>query len=829
MALVDGAGVRGATAATLWLSNVTATAAGMYDVVVSNASGSITSTPALLTIIYPPEITRQPASLLGTLGGAATFQVIAGGGDGPLSYAWRKNGIRLPQATNASLTLSALRPVDIGGYSVVVSSASGSVTSTVATLTLNNVNTGEWAGLVAFYPFTGDFRDAGGYENHAVPVAVNLALDRNRQVDQAVRFGGTNQSYVEISDHPAFAAADYSISLWFNTQRLPGMAQGGATLLAKGAGNFEIQLGSPVTGSGGIRFSPRPGVGPWDAPAESYRTNSWNHLVAVFAPSLNQVRLYLNGRELSLSGPSQVTTGADLPGPARLGGRGGTGGAGAQPFQGSLDEVRIYARPLPRQDAQSLYLTDSPDSDGDGLSDAYEQGFGRYFVVEGGMTWEQARVDAEARGGHLATITSQHEWECIRAVLGPRSLQEAGAGPVWLGASYEEGAWRWITGEAWQYDRWLPGEPAGGGGWNYLITSSDLWDGPGWRAEGLWPPFELQGYLLELGYYTNPFNWDTDLDGFGDTDELTAGSSPVDPSSVPPESRTQFLLYATTAGGGLVIPDPFLLEYPSNRLVNVTAVPAVGWAFMGWQGDASGSSPAAPVVMSQSRCVQAVFGTPLTRNVVGNGSIRLLPEAGVYPYGTVVTLVAEPQPGHYFVRWSNTVAGVQNPRTYTTVNSAPLVTGHFASLPPGSYALTIMPDGYGRVAASPQADRYAGGSQVTIQALPDPGQVFLGWNGDASGIQNPLVTTMDRSRVLRALFTRRPRVELVRCLGQMQTGTFLLAVSGQLGERYSIQRSIDLTSWVTVAMLTNDLGKAEWYESTAPGTGQRYYRVVALP
>jgi hypothetical protein len=88
---------------------------------------------------------------------------------------------------------------------------------------------------------------------------------------------------------------------------------------------------------------------------------------------------------------------------------------------------------------------------------------------------------------------------------------------------------------------------------------------------------------------------------------------------------------------------------------------------------------------------------------------------------------------------------------------------------------------------------------------------------------------MDRSRFVRALFTRRPRVEMVRCLGQLQTGTFLLAVSGRLGERYSIQRSIDLTSWVTVATLTNDLGKAEWLESTAPGTGQRYYRVVALP
>ena len=44
------------------------------------------------------------------------------------------------------------------------------------------------------------------------------------------------------------------------------------------------------------------------------------------------------------------------------------------------------------------------DSDGDGLSDAFEAGYGRYQIVTGLYTWGQARLAAESNGLHLATI-----------------------------------------------------------------------------------------------------------------------------------------------------------------------------------------------------------------------------------------------------------------------------------------------------------------------------------------------------------------------------------------------------------------------------------------
>lgn len=94
------------------------------------------------------------------------------------------------------------------------------------------------------------------------------------------------------------------------------------------------------------------------------------------------------------------------------------------------------------------------DSDGDGLSDAWERGVGRYQVVEGSFAWDEAKADAESRGGHLATITSQAEWDDI--------LTQIGSYPTavgWLGGTdeVENGIWQWVTGETWSFTRWHVG------------------------------------------------------------------------------------------------------------------------------------------------------------------------------------------------------------------------------------------------------------------------------------------------------------------------------------------------------------------------------------
>ena len=132
---LNGTPVVGATNASLALTNVQATDAGGYTVVVTNLGGSITSAVATLTVLVPPVITTPPQSQTVIQGQNASFWVVASG-TAPLSYQWNINGTPLVGATNASLALTNVQATDAGGYTVVVTNLGGSITSAVAALTV---------------------------------------------------------------------------------------------------------------------------------------------------------------------------------------------------------------------------------------------------------------------------------------------------------------------------------------------------------------------------------------------------------------------------------------------------------------------------------------------------------------------------------------------------------------------------------------------------------------------------------------------------------------------------------------------------------------------
>ncbi len=86
----------------------------------------------------PPAITSQPVSQTVTVGSNASFNVTAEGTP-PLRYQWRHGVTNLLGATNSSLLLSNVQFVSTGHYTVVVANDSGSVTSSVAILSVNRV------------------------------------------------------------------------------------------------------------------------------------------------------------------------------------------------------------------------------------------------------------------------------------------------------------------------------------------------------------------------------------------------------------------------------------------------------------------------------------------------------------------------------------------------------------------------------------------------------------------------------------------------------------------------------------------------------------------
>jgi len=131
-----GVTISGANSSVFSIASTVAGDAGSYDVVVSNGGGSVTSAAATLTVnVAPPSIIAQPTSLTVTEGAPASFSVTASGTG--LGYQWRKGGVTINGANSATLLIAATVAGDAGSYDVVVSNASGSVTSAVATLIVN--------------------------------------------------------------------------------------------------------------------------------------------------------------------------------------------------------------------------------------------------------------------------------------------------------------------------------------------------------------------------------------------------------------------------------------------------------------------------------------------------------------------------------------------------------------------------------------------------------------------------------------------------------------------------------------------------------------------
>lgn len=102
---------------------------------VTVAIGSVATLNLPLSLLGPPAIVAQPVSLTNYLGTPAAFTVSANGTP-PLAYQWRKYLTPLSNATNATHTIPAIAPVDAGDYDVVITSALGSITSSVAHLSV---------------------------------------------------------------------------------------------------------------------------------------------------------------------------------------------------------------------------------------------------------------------------------------------------------------------------------------------------------------------------------------------------------------------------------------------------------------------------------------------------------------------------------------------------------------------------------------------------------------------------------------------------------------------------------------------------------------------
>lgn len=154
--------ITGATNATLVLTDVQASQNGyQYYVVVANNFGNNQSSPVTLTVVSgKPQIYVDVQSPFFAVEGGTGSDSVEAYGTEPLSYQWQfNNGSGYVNLTDAGgitgsqtnvLTIANAQPGEVGDYQCIVTNASGSVTSSVASFIVGsspvvfNVNGGGW-------------------------------------------------------------------------------------------------------------------------------------------------------------------------------------------------------------------------------------------------------------------------------------------------------------------------------------------------------------------------------------------------------------------------------------------------------------------------------------------------------------------------------------------------------------------------------------------------------------------------------------------------------------------------------------------------------------
>jgi hypothetical protein len=138
--LSDGGNISGATTTTLVIDPVGQSDAGAdYNLLATNACGSLNSSAGALTVKTGPAISQHPQTHSVTLTQPTTFTVTATG-LGTLHYQWRK-GVsdlfddgRVTGTQTATLSINPMTKPDAGSYNVVVTDDCGQLGSSAATL-----------------------------------------------------------------------------------------------------------------------------------------------------------------------------------------------------------------------------------------------------------------------------------------------------------------------------------------------------------------------------------------------------------------------------------------------------------------------------------------------------------------------------------------------------------------------------------------------------------------------------------------------------------------------------------------------------------------------
>jgi|GEM_PF-4557150 len=324
-----------------------------YEIrVVASSPSTISDTVAMAALLPPPVASLSGSSTI-TTGQAAILRLeLAGVGPWAVELS---NGqtltnireellhIRVEPAGTTSYTIRSVRTAECGPGE----------TKGEAAITVMEPNPANPPNLLAFYPFSGSAQDVYG-QNHGQVFGASLTTDRFGRANQAYVFNGF-YSYIRVNG-ASFRQPTYTYSFWAQLDRTPSFNSCDYLLTVGGwNGDQGISIsngGNGVTGwtFGSYLINPVPAVA-FVSDGGLPQVGRWYHLTAVREPT--QLRFYVNGMLVAQTSTQGRAPYYGIDPVVTFGGR----FTNMQDFHfnGKLDDIRIYNRPLTTAEVVALY------------------------------------------------------------------------------------------------------------------------------------------------------------------------------------------------------------------------------------------------------------------------------------------------------------------------------------------------------------------------------------------------------------------------------------------------------------------------------------------
>lgn len=303
------------------------------------------STISGVIISDQPVVTMSPRSVLANPADTIMLSAYAVGVP-PMSYQWRRNGVAVAGATTTALSMANAVLADAGNYDLVVTNLYGSATSAVAVVTVDHIITTPGSSFVVD-------SNPQNPENDGINVGatwVASSTDAHSVTRTGLmNFNAAASNQIRVPASSNFNSPTGSIMFWVRSAGLANPAGNPAILVDRrnGSSGFVVVLNADGT----IAFQANNGAYALGSTIP-LADNNWHQIALTYDQSVSGlVTLYVDGvvdnlgafngwswapnQELDLGLSSDTTD--------------------WQPYNGSLDDVRLYNQVLSDLNVASAY------------------------------------------------------------------------------------------------------------------------------------------------------------------------------------------------------------------------------------------------------------------------------------------------------------------------------------------------------------------------------------------------------------------------------------------------------------------------------------------